>query len=73
MAKKYIAEKVLRRIAWGEKLRFQKELTETLKQENMILESYFIFKFNSRLDIVEERIVKLEGKFVEVDIHSPSK
>lgn len=39
----------------------------------MILESYFIFKFNSRLDIVEERIVKLEGKFVEVDIHSPSK
>lgn len=39
----------------------------------MILESYFIFKFNSRLDIVEERIVKLEGKFVEVETHSPSK
>lgn len=38
----------------------------------MILESYFIFKFNRRLDTVEERTVKLEDKFVEGEIHSPS-
>lgn len=42
---------------------------KTVEQKNMILEFYFMF--NSILDTVEERIAKLEDKFVA--IHSSSK
>lgn len=59
------AQKKLRTVNVRWKVVILEESTEILEQKNMTSEFYF--KFNSRLDTVEERIGKLEDKFVERD------